>query len=1586
MTSPSPGEYANNILYSGAQYSDPGTPLWLSAFNGLSTIAPNLQVSSITITSNGAMILENTTPNNATIIFDRPIEDLINTPSLITMASNTVLGGSVANISIVNNTKTYYDDLALGNLLVYGGNTIGNPSGLVGSIGQYQNQTAMSLNSRAVYTSSIWISTINGVPYGSGTTGPDIDVSTIQINPFGLISLNSSGTSSSVITAGLFFKYTPDLESTYNPALKMTTNNLGSVLGVSTIEDISVTLVDPIEGIKYDRLALGDLLVYGTNQPKVSTLGQVALIHQYEDTTDVEVLTTGFHTSNLIASTLNGFPFPGSATVPANIQISSMVVNPDGSISLDAIGNRTNASTASIIFNKTPDIFGRRPISLGVTANTTVNSSGFPTVGEVVSLTNPSSGFFSTTVYSPLALGSLLVYGNNNPVTSTIGQVAILQQWTNTTDLYINTSGIHTESTITSTLVTNTAYLSTLYVSSIQDYSFIVSTANVIDLITKTLSSSTADVPFLSASTIGFNPSLGGVNLGGIDLGLGGFLGGLTGELVSGAMTTTISGAALGTGIVSLVIPRTNNYITYPGSLSTFQSINTQTQLQFSTLGEITSTFTRFVSSIDNGTITPGFEYVVSTLIPPNSLCIRSFTDPLNPANPSTYTSTLQSFGFWIQVPVQNISTVVNTFNVTSTLFASSITTYGISVKGDVYVNDLYAYSTIKGSNIITSSISTTQTIITSSLSAKQASISTVFLSSINDAQYPPLYMAPSSFATSSISTYNMQTNIGSISSLSVSSINGSQFNPGGLIANGVFSTLLVSSLATTSSIITNLLTGTTISVANNYAINTLGTNMYMGGVSISSFTVTAPDIITSSVIAQVGLFRPPGGGPGLTLITGQNIQTSNVQTSTLSFYSIFGSNISTQGLNISSINDAPYPPPFNSTVIGNFNVTSTLRADQIIATTSLGSLGSLSVASNIGANGSITGNNITGQSLTSLTSIVANTSIVAANGVIGNVIIGPAGTLNCRTFSASTINTSANIIGGGSISASGSLSGTSLIIGTTSALPNIVSVSSINGLPYPYIPTQPSVSSFNQLFTSSFMASTINISCNAYLANLQVYGNLASASSIIVGPGGIVTQGNISSLSFHTTGIDIGISSGIINTSSIISQSGRYISSVISSFYVSSINNRPYPDISSYNQNPIFSTITVSSTAVIGGYLTAQTANIGGISFTGSGIENANLITASNVNASQKLISGQVSTGIVYALSNITTPIVNGSVINNSQLYNSGFISTSLINIPQGGNINLGYLTKINGADTNEISLGTGFVNPTVHVSSLTTIAPAIITAIGAFTPIGVGLSTLITINALDDIGTVELTGYKIISSSAVLAQTTITPGNIILGGGYITDITFQTTGSGIVDGNWNVLRTLSASNLSVSTIASTIIKKLNTPTAPSMFQIGGQSNTGIQPSGPNPPSPIGISELITGSIYQTGQYNYGSGSGGVFSVNTPYPMPNTYFCCRYPCIVRVICQSFANAGSLGTQNANTMNGVWDVYFGQTGATTIGGPYVDAIQIVPVYQNNAYLSAIAVSGVSNTYQIAPATTINDGRPPTSVAISWSVQPLYVLL
>jgi hypothetical protein len=157
-------------------------------------------------------------------------------------------------------------------------------------------------------------------------------------------------------------------------------------------------------------------------------------------------------------------------------------------------------------------------------------------------------------------------------------------------------------------------------------------------------------------STLQFNPSLGGVSLGGVNLGLGSILGNVVGwgAGVMGAATGTVG---MITGTAALMMGRPGNNI----NSSNFEMINGTSQIQFSTLGTSTVSIFREVQSTGDPSQVPGEEVFISTIIPPGAHCIRTVSDPINTM--SSPSSTVQAFGEWEEIPYilpSSISTVAD--------------------------------------------------------------------------------------------------------------------------------------------------------------------------------------------------------------------------------------------------------------------------------------------------------------------------------------------------------------------------------------------------------------------------------------------------------------------------------------------------------------------------------------------------------------------------------------------------------------------------------------------------------------------------------------------------------------------------------------------------------------------------------------------------------------------------------------------------------------------------------------------------------------------------------------------------------------
>lgn len=1574
-----------NILFTGS-YVNPLTPLWASAMSG-AAVGPNIQVSSLTVNGTGAVILDAEAP----IFFDRASADA----SIIKMDTNYTGGGnSSENISIENITGTYYDNLALGNLIVYGDNiATGNVQGSIGILTQHAGTTSVELITSGFYTSSIicssitagsqnistvnissitadsgviggvtlgpnsdliastiqsqaiTASTINGYPFNGGGGGvpPDILVSTITVNAVGALRFTAGGTSSALVTSGMFFDKSADIPQTFAQGLKMATNRTAGLLGNSIIENISITHVDDLRsppGLYYDSLALGDLYVYGTNNPKQSTVGQVAKFRQFSTTTDLEIVTTGLRTSTISASTIN-------------------------------------------------------------LRNATIR----------------------------------------------------------------------------------TANISTLFVSSIEDYVVKVSTANIENIVSQTLSSATGSIPFFSASTLQFKPSLGGVDLGGIDLGLGGFLGGLTGELVSGAMTTTIAGAALGTGIAGLILPRTNNYISYPGSLSTFQTINAQTQLQVSTLGENTSTFSRFVSSIDGGTITPGFEYIVSSVIAPGTACIRSFSDPLNLANASTATSTVQSFGYWTALPtVSTVSTVTGNFNVTSTLEAYNAIFQSSMVGGNIV-----------GANIYASSLSTTQT-LTSSLRATGGNVSTLTVSSINGLSYPPTVTPSQQFSTlfvssllaSTIQTGSISSTWGSISSLNISSINGQQFTPGGGAASNKFSTLFVSSLSAST-----IQTGSISSSSGSISTMNIGqfnsANANIGGVSISSGTVNGLDMIASSFIGNTGLFvNPPA--LGFTLINNNQIQTTGTLTAPIFIASsivgnglIFSPQATLTQVTVSSINGQQYPPQFSSTIIGNFNVTSTLTASSISQVGTI-TAANLSLSQNILASGNITGNtlianngiNCIAGTLFAPSGTIGGVGLgplgfmTATNAVIDGVTISPPGlivasnvnlsqnlqvssingaqyppanpfastvqgnfnvtstltayrvnvstSVNCGVVNCSGINNTGSIVSAFGVSAL-SLTATNLVltpaltVNTTAAIPAITGLATINGAAYPPPVTSP-VSTFNQLFTSSFVASnvTTNGINTGYISSLQANIGGVSISSATVYAPDVMASSLLGNVVLLTSAPNPGFT--YIDYTSLQVNNGRF-STIVSSnavstqaLYVSSINNAPYPPPANALIST-FSTITVSSLATSGsistGAITAAGGVIGAVTLTGGQV-NAALVTGTQVNANSMTVQTTVGGTSIVAVTGISywsTMVVNGAIgagadnVVNFQngaicgTSNVGFELNVVSSCRVGGNLStIGNLIVGGAINVNQISLSNAGVE--------TNIGPGIIALdqVGSPGSVTLGTSNIQVVgNNISSIG-LQVVGRTLIGTgigndlSVTIEATTagLTARNPATNESVqVAYFTINMVGAGLSPPQTGLLPGSirlqgSGGSPQVTILAVGQLEEANIETAriinPEVnngvqYTTGNQNNTSILPS----QSIAGYgTAAMTYTKIQSGNYSWGPLFN--FTNGTNYVVQGLELNGAYPTFLLFSVQSRGNVGGNFTQ----IFGSWNIYVGFTDG--VAGILQPTAQQYTIFSHNCSIN-FTVNSLNGNFLINVVSNVGGPQFVTDVRCSWVVQPLF---
>ena len=285
-----------------------------------------------------------------------------------------------------------------------------------------------------------------------------------------------------------------------------------------------------------------------------------------------------------------------------------------------------------------------------------------------------------------------------------------------------------------------TQWISTpdLRVSSINGSEFNQNTIIISSVQTDQVSSVVNNVNLSIVSSVQLRPSGSfSPNLN-IDMGLGSLFSNVAGAALGG-LNMVVGAVALATGVTAVALARqTKNTTT-----STFEMVNTTTQLQISSLGQDVSSIIRYVSSLNPET--PGLEIFISTIIPAGTPVIRSFSDPMNTI--SSPSSTIQAFGQWVALPEQGVGGDFSTLTCSTLVARDLVSTGAIDVANTISTNGLSC-----GFAIANALMSTPQ----------------LYVSSVNGSPYPPsqqllstfpgnIYVGDSVFAQNRVSTTNLQ-------------------------------------------------------------------------------------------------------------------------------------------------------------------------------------------------------------------------------------------------------------------------------------------------------------------------------------------------------------------------------------------------------------------------------------------------------------------------------------------------------------------------------------------------------------------------------------------------------------------------------------------------------------------------------------------------------------------------------------------------------------------------------------------------------------------------------------------------------------
>jgi len=690
----------------------------------------------------------------------------------------------------------------------------------------------------------------------------------------------------------------------------------------------------------------------------------------------------------------------GALGSPANILASTVTINavPNGNI--------TMTNPAPIIFQRPPGDINAPSESLVMNTSLTVPTK--PTDGQYITATKAAG-----TAYDDIAVQGLQVYGNQTTagnsgaaayITGSNGNLILAAQnsvyvsslvvstFTATNIVSTATAASFTATVFMSTPILNTNYISSVGVSTgvllagqleINKDIFTpsistntISTSQIVskDVFTSTLTVSTLNAPNFVPSTVTtstintiFSDTqfsltstlslLGNVD---VNLGLGNQIAGLIGGAGAQALGVSLGGAGLITGAAALVTGRTSGGV----NNSIFQTINGSTQLQFSTIGSNVSSIFLTTNSANPFT-TPGLEIQQSQGVAAGTYCVRSVGDPLYINN---NVSSIQMFGQWVPV-----------IQPTATIPALAISSLGVSTSQSVTGN-----------------------------------VSSLFVSSVNGAIYPPPSGAPTIPSTIALST---ATFLGNVSSIGVGT-----FTWGG---NAFTTTQVILNRPTA---VNNTLTTTGAAFLNAGATVNSGLTVASGGMTVTGGNVTVNNSLFVFQILQGQTMQATGslsvGGGGISIsggginmaagnlnmtnptsvanITNVNVNNTLVANQLVRTNAISTNTISTNNINVFTINNQTYPPT------GSTTLPSTINASTINFDGGLNNVGSAPITTNTITTTNANVNFYNGNAITaaSISTISISTNNINVN-TINNAPYPPGGGGGGipSTLNASTIN-----------------------------------------------------------------------------------------------------------------------------------------------------------------------------------------------------------------------------------------------------------------------------------------------------------------------------------------------------------------------------------------------------------------------------------------------------------------------------------------------------------------------------------------------------------------------------------------------------
>jgi hypothetical protein len=645
----------------------------------------------------------------------------------------------------------------------------------------------------------------------------------------------------------------------------------------------------------------------------------------------------------------------------------------------------------------------------------------------------------------------------------------------------------------------------------------------------------------------------------------------------------------------------------------------------------------------------------------------------------STITVSAQAFISSVQMSTitGNTANVGNVFigsgNVSSQNFIGNTANIGNvvigsgNVSGQNFTGSSFFTSSLSASTITVPAQAFISSIQMSTITGNTANIGNVIVRNgdVNGRNFTgSSFVASGSGQFSTVSTFGMTNTIGFSQEMTVSSLNGLKFpSQNASTFLGDFT-------------VTSTFTASTVNVSS--MLNVRGNASVVGSIFSASLTTSGNIAASGNIIGIAGSLNSLSvvGGilAGNGVIGGITLGPAGVMNAA----SISASNIS-----ISSINGATYPPiqAQFSTTTGDFTIPSPFN----LYANSISTTASIRAGNNIVAGGTVTGNTVTGININYSGTLTGNNTLFNAGtynfqggtlnastgmtvnlgttNVFGQLTAGPisatsmsnSGLIQTNTLTTSGLLTapsvSTNALTVSSIRAS-------TITCPTVSVSSLTNVSTINGVVFP--PPITGISTFNQLFTSSFITSTI-----------QAFGIISTGSAI---------QANSAS-------IRNGVASGFIVTGDITATT-----SIIAT-------------------GPIIGASLSTAGALAAGNATIDGVLIGpGGGITGSNIFLTGAINATGGTIGSNVLSNGVLTNQLVQTSSITTSSITFSTLTGSNIFLTGgilanngiignnFLSNSILTNQSIGTSSITFSTLTGG----NISVTGGISASNVNVSSI--------------------------------------------------------------------------------------------------------------------------------------------------------------------------------------------------------------------------------------------------------------------------------------------